>query len=235
MPDTATAHQPANTAQPVQSFRITFTPQPRDDDPAILDGKTSGHLTLVCDSQYLTNFTPRDEEYRAADNQPYLSAYPIAEWLAANWYRLRWETQPDTPDPGIDWHQAHRMGEIGHGYVWPDICIQADPGRQTVGISSSPTSDRVAPIHYHGAPQTYAIPGDLWEAQAEQFINQTIELLNQQGYPETELHQLWQEVQADRSDPEADRFRQAEAILGFDPDAADPDLVNAYMAEHPDL
>lgn len=235
MPDT-TATPPRDTSSPlVQSFRIEFTPQPRHDDPAVLEGLTAGRIALSCDGEYLTSFSPRYEEYRTEDNQRYLSAYPLAEWLAANWYRLRWETLPSGPDPSLDWHQSHRMGEIGHGYVWPDICIQAGPDRQTVGISSSPTMDRVAPIHYHGAPRTYAVPSHLWEEQAKQFINQTIDLLNRQGHANTELHQLWTEVQADRQDPEADRFRKAEAVMGYDPDAADPDAVNNCLAAHPNL
>ena len=40
---------------------------------------------------------------------PYLSAYDLAEWLAWNWWRLRWE--PRSMAEG--WDFSHRMASIG--------------------------------------------------------------------------------------------------------------------------
>ena len=45
----------------------------------------------------------------------HLSAYHFAEWLAWNWWRLRWEPRKHAPG----WNLAHRMATIGGGYVWP--------------------------------------------------------------------------------------------------------------------
>src|SRR5215212_3124138 len=46
-------------------------------------------------------------------SKPLLSAYHLAEWLAWNWWRLRWE--PRSPRP--DWAFAHKLATIGGGYV----------------------------------------------------------------------------------------------------------------------
>jgi hypothetical protein len=44
----------------------------------------------------------------------HLSAYRLAEWLAWNWWRLRWEPKSSRNQ----WALAHRMTTIGGGYVW---------------------------------------------------------------------------------------------------------------------
>ena len=48
---------------------------------------------------------------------PLLSGYHLAEWLAWNWWRLRWEPRSNASD----WIFAHHVGSIGHGYIWPNV------------------------------------------------------------------------------------------------------------------
>src|ERR1700692_4013063 len=67
---------------------------------------------------------------------PRLSAYHLAEWVAWNWWRLRWEPQSNAPE----WAFAHRTATIGEGYVWPNITIFSD-GERTALIAK-PTIDR---------------------------------------------------------------------------------------------
>ena len=55
---------------------------------------------------------------------PLVSGYHVAEWLAWNWWRLRWEPRSVAPD--WDWDNAHRMTAIGEGYVWPNVTIFSD-------------------------------------------------------------------------------------------------------------
>lgn len=53
---------------------------------------------------------------------PLVAGYPVAEWLARNWWRLRWEGRLKASD----WAAAHVMASIGDGYVWPNIEIGSD-------------------------------------------------------------------------------------------------------------
>jgi hypothetical protein len=53
---------------------------------------------------------------------PLVSGYHVAEWLAWNWWRLRWEPRSAAPD----WSLAHTMTSIGEGYVWPNLEIWSD-------------------------------------------------------------------------------------------------------------
>src|SRR6266849_10117859 len=67
---------------------------------------------------------------------PLLSGYHLAEWMAWNWWRLRWEPRSNAPD----WNFAHRLTTIGEGYVWPNITIFSDGKR--VALIARPTRER---------------------------------------------------------------------------------------------
>ena len=72
-----------------------------------------------------------------------LSAYHLAEWLAWNWWRLRWEPVSIT----ADWVFAHRLATVGGGYVWPNVRIFSD-GERTALIAK-PTPQRAnTPFRY---------------------------------------------------------------------------------------
>jgi len=46
------------------------------------------------------------------------SAHRIAVWLAANWWRLRWEPEAET----LSWKMSHHLGAAGGGTLGP-ICL----------------------------------------------------------------------------------------------------------------
>ena len=73
----------------------------------------------------------------------HLSAYKLAEWIAWNWWRLRWEPRTRSND----WALAHHMTTIGGGFVWPNITIISDGHR--IVLITKPTGSRPAePLHY---------------------------------------------------------------------------------------
>lgn len=63
-----------------------------------------------------------DTFVRCIRQKVHLSAYPLAEWLAWNYWRLRFEPHKAT----LDWALAHRLATIGGGYVWPNITVVSD-------------------------------------------------------------------------------------------------------------
>src|SRR5882724_5990449 len=67
---------------------------------------------------------------------PLLSAYHLAEWLAWNWWRLRWEPRSNAKDRFF----AHRIAMIGSGYIWPNLTIFSD-GQRTA-LMAKPTDER---------------------------------------------------------------------------------------------
>jgi len=146
---------------------------------------------------------------------PLVSGYHVAEWLAWNWWRLRWE-----PQSGVaDWWRAHRMTSIGEGYMWPNITIFSD-GVRTALISQASSRPDARPFRYLGARPTI-ISSSGFEAAVDSFLRQTIDRLRVVELAETNLDRLWHELIEERSNPETVQYRKFEALLGADPDEGD--------------
>jgi hypothetical protein len=153
----------------------------------------------------------------------YLSAYPLAEWLAWNWWRLRWEPRR----PTHDWLMAHRMSNIGGGYVWPDITIFSDGER--VVLNSVPTRPRAAePLRY--ISQAAAIVrAPVFEDVVDTFISAVLDQLGSKQVADTNLMRIWKSVSEERNSHEVALRRRLEALLGFDVDEADENLIERLV------
>jgi hypothetical protein len=156
---------------------------------------------------------------------PLLSAYHLAEWIAWNWWRLRWEPRSNSPD----WAFAHRLPTIGSGYIWPNITIFSD-GQRTALISR-PTSERpVTPFRY--LSDTAAIVSSSnFEAEIDRFVAQTLGQLNLEKINDTNLHRIWQELSNERRDKATAEYRKFEALLGSDPDKGDMGFIEGLGAD----
>lgn len=225
--------QPA-VIKPVESFAIEFTPHPHE-DPLPLNGITAGALKITAGGQSLTDFFDRYEEPREDYSAPYLSANPLAEWIAANWYRLRYEALPENGEPETEWLMRHRMTNAGDGYVWPNITMYPTADFQRIIVASQPTRDKVSPIHYQGVPHTFSVPAPVWEEAIDRFMAQALQILEEAGECNTDLYMVWLEIQGERKNPGIDSFRKAEAMHNCDPDQADPAVIHRWLDQHPEV
>jgi hypothetical protein len=158
-------------------------------------------------------------------NKVHLSAYRLAEWLAWNWWRLRWEpkTQP------ADWGLAHRMATIGGGYIWPNITVFSD-GEQ-VFLAARPTMQRsTEPLRYI-ADMLAVVRASAFEDAVDGFIAQALGQLRDENLVGTNLEHLWEDVCAERADVLLSTRRKFEALLGFEPDQADPAVLDGLAAD----
>jgi hypothetical protein len=154
-----------------------------------------------------------------------LSAYPFAEWLAWNWWRLRWEPRRHTHD----WAMAHRMSNIGGGYVWPDITIFSDGER--VVLNSAPTRVRPAePLRYLSQIAA-VVRAPIFEDTVERYLNSVLNQLNAKKIKETNLNRVWKSVSEERKSPDLASRRKLEALLGFDVDEADDHLLDRLIQD----
>ncbi|MCK9538412.1 ImmA/IrrE family metallo-endopeptidase [Dokdonella sp.] len=152
-----------------------------------------------------------------------LSAYPLALWLAANWWRLRWESLPSR-QPDLAWRMSHEMVAAGFGYVWPQIVMASD-GESIQLWAAATGEEATSPIRYltstHGT-----IPADEFERVLDDFFVGTIARLDARNVADTALHGLLKELSEERSDPELARYRRLEAIAGFDAGEGPADLLD---------
>ena len=187
---------------------------------------TFGAFVVEANGRRLTEGVGVDEnELRPG---PYVSGYHVAQWLAWNWWRLRWESRP-VGEAGREWDFAHRLSSIGEGYVWPNVEISSDGFRSR--LTSAPTVEPEAALfRYLGAPRTEVVSADVLEQSMDRFIESVLELLNERNVRDTNLHRLWQDIKHAREDEALSRFRRFEARLGHDPDEIDENEILTSLA-----
>ncbi|HVC63245.1 MAG TPA: hypothetical protein VND19_23140 [Acetobacteraceae bacterium] len=155
----------------------------------------------------------------------HLSGYRLAEWFAWNWWRLRWEPQTRAPD----WALAHHMSSIGGGYIWPNITIFSDGER--VGLLARSTMRRAAEPLRYVADVAAVVRAHVFEDAIDRYVAQVVGQLRAAKVAETNLDQVWQDVQAERADPLRSSRRKFEALMGFEPDEADEATLNGLTAD----
>ena len=161
-----------------------------------------------------------------------VSALKLAEWLAGNWWRLRWEpAMPARANEGAisDWNLSHNMACAGSGYVWPDITFSSD-GESILVSSKAAKAGRAEPIQYvNGFTKT--VTGTEFENGVDRFVDEVLTLLGNADPIETDLPDLWAEVLDEREKPELTDLRRLEASLGYDPAEAPGDLIESLQEQ----
>lgn len=161
--------------------------------------------------------------------KPLLSGYHFAEWLAWNWWRLRWE--PGGRRDG--WGMSHRMSSIGGGYIWPDITIFSD-GRRTALIARATPEREGTPFRYI-VDQPVIVSSTEFEAATDEFMEQVLARLEDCAIAGSNLEKIWNDVCNERQDPHLAQLRKLEALLGFDPEEADTDVLNQLISDAGEL
>jgi hypothetical protein len=159
-----------------------------------------------------------------------VSAYPLAMWLAASWWRLQWEPLPKVGErPSVDWRMAHEVGAANHGFVWPRILFASDG--EAVHVWAEATGTQGQSVNYLcglESPRPVAIDG--FARSVDSFIESVLSRLSATDHRETALASLWQLVREDRADVLTNRKRRLEALMGFDPEQC-PQAVLARVLE----
>lgn len=158
-----------------------------------------------------------------------LSSVHLAEWFAANWWRLLWEPESGNNAKTYSWRASHKIGNAGNGYVWPDLSFSSD--WQSVYVSSRPTTRwQAEPIRYLNSFDHLISIKD-FKRGVEDFINATIARLSSLHNHHTELSALWNEVLEERRDPAVSERRGLEACMGYDPDEAPAHLLDNLLEQ----
>ena len=187
-----------------------------------------GQLQIKAGGRILTagaDFSGNEPRYRPG---PHISGYHLAEWLIWNWWRLRWEPQPDGQcQVNHEWQLAHCLATVGEGYAWPNITISTR-GQWTTLVSRPSQAGASSLFRYSEAGAAVVPSADL-ESAIDEFAAFIVNRMDAAGLRDTNLHLLRQDLQSERNDPEKTRFRRLEARLGYDPDEPDADEVFYYI------
>lgn len=182
-----------------------------------IERATLADLTITVRGNCLTQL--EDRIAKTVRMSARLSAYALANWLAWNWWMLRWEPERHS----TSWRMSHKIGAAGEGYLWPDAAFISDGGSVTV-ISRPTTGQEGQPVRYLNHI-VEMIPAADFEKGVDRFIEAVIGRLENQAESNSELKSLWEEVLQERRTSDLATHRKLEAMMGFDPGEAPVELV----------
>ena len=145
-------------------------------------------------------------------------AYPLAEWIAENWWSLLYEPEKSSGskyDPHF--RARHWLGTAREGFALPDMWIYAS-GKGSVEIQTEP---------YYFTHSRLLMPSDFSvklnvvgvESDLKSFVASVIERLNHKGFQDTLLHKIWSEFTD--LDASEQKFCRLLGALGLSPYASD--------------
>ena len=208
-------------------MRFSLTPA-RFDDPAATQEEraTAGRLEIQAGGLVLTEGVAYGQDSLLPG--PLVSAYPLAEWLVWNRWRILWEPRPAVPSR--EWEFAHRLPSVGSGYLWPNIELASDG--QRVRLTSSPPQDpRPCAFRYVGAPRSARIAAAELEAAIDGFAERVLVELGRSKIAGSNLQVLCDETEQERGDERASIYRRVEASLGADPGEGDIAAIKRRISE----
>lgn len=154
------------------------------------------------------------------------SSTGLAFWLADNWWRLRWETISDSRLPSVDWRLRHELNSASGGALWPPVMIYSVGDR----IAFAPSvGNKVV-----DGPQSYfqfkigMVAADEYERELDCLFEAVLEYCAK-TVDGNALNTLLKQITTERNDPELAAWRRLEACLGFDPDTAPEEVINALV------
>ncbi len=154
------------------------------------------------------------------------SSTGLALWLADNWWRLRWETIRDFRSPSVDWRLRHELNSASGGALWPPVMIFSVGDR----IAFAPSVGK----NVVGGPQSYfdfkvgMVAAREYEPELDRFFEAVLGHCAR-TVDGIALDTLLKQISIERQDPELAAWRRLEACLGFDPDAAPDEVINALV------
>ena len=152
---------------------------------------------------------------RQPSGEATVSAYPIAEALAFEWWRLFGRRDDE-----------FRLFNHRCGYALPDLRMSHDGERFTVASKAREYANPPV-LFYRSASQL--LSKDQAESAIVGLISQVMERLRASGVPQSALALRWERVQASIGDANERAFCEAAGALGFDPYAL-PDQAASFIA-----
>lgn len=143
------------------------------------------------------------------------SLYPLAEWMAANWWFLfhePWTPGRETVNRTFD--QRHSTRFAGDGFAWPDL--QIIPEGEFVRLQWKPRKTTHQNVMFLGEHRALLRRSEV-ESALGGFIDQVLGRLEATGIATSWLHEEWSAIQDALSDVDQSAACERTAALGVDP------------------
>jgi hypothetical protein len=156
----------------------------------------------------------------------YGSLYPLAEWIAENWWSLIAHVRPSAVDARYwtwanvreqSWLARHNARGAGDGMAWPDLTLVPE-GLVTRVRWAADRTLVFRQLRFVSNGESWIPSDDIQEALATT-VEHVLDRLAEQDLPKTRLAEEWAAITA--SDADEREFCFAAARLGLDPYAVD--------------
>lgn len=158
--------------------------------------------------------------FDSQDNRPRehlrVPVYPLAEWIATNWWFLNHEFLNPVKEGDAEFHRRHSLSSGREGYAYPDLEVISSGERTNIiwKKKASPWSN----VKFTDAGSIWLEKNEFQEACVG-LIQVVIERLESMNLDDTLLHHEWAAIRT--ADEEESAFCAAAAGLGWDPFAID--------------
>ena len=165
----------------------------------------------------------------------YGSLYPLAEWIASNWWLLSWHIRPSAVEtrywtwPNVrtyPWLRQHNLRGAGDGMPWPDLTIVTE-GAVTRLVWAPDTENHMWPIRFASGGGALVRTDDVTQGIVR-FVDNVLGRLAEEGLPKTRLAEEWAAVA--KADDDEQEFCRTVARLGLDPYSVDDQTAADVIA-----
>ena len=174
-----------------------------------------------------------DSRARTVRDHVFVPLYPIAEWLASNWWFLLFEHENVVKRDDPAFARRHSLALGADGYSVPNLAAVASGARTHLSWAPRPQPWTRVEFLTSGFA---VVDRQQFMQDCADFIDTVIRRLLAQGINSTFLHDEWAAIQA--TDDDESSFCEVSAGLGWDPydlDDSSRDLVIALSDQLGDL
>ena len=173
---------------------------------------TWASLTIQVGNSVITRI--QDERAKTLRDFVFVPLYPLAEWLATNWWFLASEFKNPDRQNDREFQRRHSLSANREGYAFPDLeVISSGSGIDLSWNRYAPQWTRVEFINQGRA----AVEALEFRHACTELIDSVIRRLSSQGVEDTLLHQEWAAIEATGRCEEELEFCETAAGLGWDP------------------
>ncbi len=151
--------------------------------------------------------------------------YPLAEWLATNWWCLLHESADRSGAAESSFRERHALGASREGYLYPDLqVVSLDTGTHLTWKNARLLWSRLEFLEREGWEW---IDKEEFRRSCASLVESVVARLSSEGVTDTLLQEEWQAIRD--ADADEQRFCQTAAALGWDPYSIDQDALAAVF------
>jgi hypothetical protein len=208
-----------------QELKITWEWEPAESVRTAEHRATWARIEIKVGSELVT--LVEDRGSGSSRRSIYCPLYPLAEWVAYNWWFLQADTRPSTflAQDGVlaapVWRslpaalrEHHSIRASGDGFAWPDLLIVPDDSETRLVWGDDGVHSSRWPIRFLTRGD-HRVRSEQVQRELEIVVTGTLTRLAEQGVAGTVLEKEWSAIQ--QTDPDEAEYCRAAARLGLDP------------------